>query len=1199
MKRHLSILFLFITTGMAGLGAPDSSLRDAVYVTSWELFAQGDFDGNNTLDIAMVERASGTVRIGYRAPSGSYTWSPPVSSGIPGVSDMTVGRVDDPSIDRLILTSRIAQRVHWLDLSAPGNQPDPVEIPSSHLGPARVVAVNISGAGDDPTRDDLLLLSVLESPPNNAREAFLRLDTNGHFSAILRDQNPPTGDPLRAHRVRLQSGLEPTYAILTEAPGQCVVYDVEAPPFYSSITSLSGLPDNLRLLNARWNRGSNETQFLFYQPGTSNISVSALSTNLALQAPTNFTLSAAYQQHQLLQLPGTNGLGFVSILPDRSAAHVYRFDGIHPPVALDPIFPEPGTLLTAILAGEAGTFQALQAPGTNQPSSRAQTYDWDGTHFIAASTSSLPSLSSHAAGAQLFYFNAEPWVDPAAALREKRAQPDWTRDFTVVAGGTSNQVQVWTSQDTVTGLVPGVVALLPMPAGTTHGWSSQIRPDISVIDRDPVLGRMRGSVAIQPPAGDYEQSFTIHFEVSPTVTTVLYRFQSDVSWTPYTTPIEPPSVLQPFDIYYYGEGPDGPTRIYQASYQWIRPAGDMDSDGDSVPDFVERDWGLDPTAGSDSDGDGFSDFEELLAGTDPANPASLPAAHDVMAFRQTFAVELVPQSHDGTLTQPIEYLLSLPEHALSHTATPVRVHSPGGVFLNSALTANGGSLFIGTPEPSAYIDHLPATPADGFVVAGTPRNFSVHGTNGSIQAGRELIRIIKRPPLDWPDSGYVFGGNGQATEAAAWLSTARSTYTNLPEQRITDQHFNLQDSLHFVLVEKILGNLLYTRGTITTNRLTLSPWREGEYAVEASAPLPPEGARIQIDETALLSLQNYSSPADHGYRLDDIILLVRQQLNTNSAAQITMLKSLAEDIYRLSATAVPTNYSLISPIDALREFVDTGKLPGDLSPQPLVSYAAETSLTSSNLALAAQAYALIESQLVQRPIVEIEAEVNPETFALDCPLVSNIVSGALFQLIQADGHPYPLPSAIPIIAGSRLLIRGFTDRTGHCPEPALEVVELTLLSLPAPDGWEDANGNLLPDEWETSLLGITDANPLLDHDGDGYSDLQEYLEGTDPLNPNNFPGGSPINLEPPPLSLQKVEDVLILSWAYPGQYQNRFTFQVEHNDGSLISGSFNDHTIIETYIGSDTWEAILLPSPFQGQDFYRFRMILRGNSALP
>jgi hypothetical protein len=49
-----------------------------------------------------------------------------------------------------------------------------------------------------------------------------------------------------------------------------------------------------------------------------------------------------------------------------------------------------------------------------------------------------------------------------------------------------------------------------------------------------------------------------------------------------------------------------------------------------------------------------------------------------------------------------------------------------------------------------------------------------------------------------------------------------------------------------------------------------------------------------------------------------------------------------------------------------------------------------------------------------------------------------------------------------------------------------------------PDYLEDADGNGLPDWWEIANFGHTGVNLNADPDGDGWSNLQEYLNGTNP-----------------------------------------------------------------------------------------------------
>ena len=52
----------------------------------------------------------------------------------------------------------------------------------------------------------------------------------------------------------------------------------------------------------------------------------------------------------------------------------------------------------------------------------------------------------------------------------------------------------------------------------------------------------------------------------------------------------------------------------------------------------------------------------------------------------------------------------------------------------------------------------------------------------------------------------------------------------------------------------------------------------------------------------------------------------------------------------------------------------------------------------------------------------------------------------------------------------------------------------------------DYDGDGLPDAWELENFGNLSQGPEMDFDGDGASNLEEFLGGTNPVDPNDRPG---------------------------------------------------------------------------------------------
>ena len=122
----------------------------------------------------------------------------------------------------------------------------------------------------------------------------------------------------------------------------------------------------------------------------------------------------------------------------------------------------------------------------------------------------------------------------------------------------------------------------------------------------------------------------------------------------------------------------------------------------------------------------------------------------------------------------------------------------------------------------------------------------------------------------------------------------------------------------------------------------------------------------------------------------------------------------------------------------------------------------------------------------------------------------------------------------------------------------------------------------MPDDWETDHFGAADRDGSGDFDGDGISDLDEYLNGFDPTTPDSAPGTPEIVF---PLDGEQVDQLApvleILDSFDPQGDAVTYTFEV-YADASFehLIASRDD---VPSQAETSTWQ---VPAPLEDNTLY-------------
>jgi uncharacterized repeat protein (TIGR02543 family) len=1077
-----------------------------VYETSTEFQSAGDFDGDGRTDLVIVDKASGSYRLAYQLTADSISWAEVRAGGVQGVTGFAIGRLNSPDRDALAFTAPEANQLMILDASEHFQSGLPNSVFVSGIGPSSVAAIDIGGPGN--TAHDDLVVETLYNP--NVYQELLRNDGTSRtpISSVPR----PLGSSTRPNTIQLKEAQPSQLAFFVRGPGgeRFELYNfASGQPQSTAVLTWTNLA-NREYVAGLFNRTSLLHHVLIYQPGGSYFvscpvkepTVGVFSLNVGA----SFDLGSPIRQ--IITLPGVDETRLLVFFGSGNLARIYRFDGSRAPARLFEM--KQSAVFTGAVGwgnGRIALFTDSQGIGT---STDFEIWKPDGTNYVRAANGQLPRSTSLSGSGNVLLFRYEPFVSPNPGLVSRLKARDWSSRISLSNGVTAlAEIYGGVSQG-VGNATP--ISLGATPASAHFGLANQLSDAISIFSLRPASGDQVAQVSISPNPGKYKAAIQVSIIPSDPNLRIYYRRSLQDGWTSSTGPFTPFALATDATVQYYAELPVGagtssplynlPTggsrksAIQSARYTFELAPGLLDSDHDGVPDFVEIAKGLDPVkSGRDADNDKRSDLEEILAGTNPL--VKEPDNTQSLDLRAVFDLAVNLTARDGVLHT----------NARCAVGTGLSANRLSGGQLSTAWTANLG--LPGLADPAARLTNVFLETSDRLLVIATDQHFDLQTTGTDKRLGRELLALLPIPGVPPVNVAFTYGGGTINQETNAWIQAARLAYSDR-HRILVQEEVTILDTLTAVLFEEKLAQILRLRGVELATNLSLFPCR------------PHDVGRFNPPQSLLLSVEKQLSASLPGYRLQTMHRYISNQVQNSASSDIVNLRKVAADVYDVCSAynnSNPATFAL--PVDELRFFIQYAAFDSNYVMR---------STTAGLWKSAWQGASNILATVSPRPVTNLIARTVSSIAGQPADRFVVSETGTPLLLFQEDGLPCSLPDAFGLVPNISFEVFGYSDLLAIFPTNAIEVISITMPVIPVPAD-PDTDGNRLVDSWERAFFGDIRQNPALDSDGDGYTNLQELTEHTDPNDPldhpslaayviltlrTNPPNGGSINVAPGP-----------------------------------------------------------------------------------
>lgn len=1087
------------------LAAPALSAAGFTQETSREFLSSGDFNGDGILDVIVVDRESGAVRVMQGQASGDLKYAGAMASGISNPSFASVGRIGDgtavtPTNDRLLVGSPESNRAVVVNPRFPAAAPRPLHQLGIAPEAAAVVQLPAGKVAGATVHEDIIgraryELSAPGPYPQYKPGAIRELLNKG--SSITENLSASYGLGLRSLNA------------VTATKGTVAEVIVAGFASYSSEgNQMGGMPETLLLLrpgemtkdasgfldrgkseyyqtliNARYVAaifGARDTAtFVLYSEGNPQILlahvekvVSGGVTSLAMKPAVSLSLDDGVRSLAVVRSTATGesqlAIAYITGLVEiRDVAE--NETTLASVVNLDPS----GGDITSLVAGPKGLLHVMRGEEGSGLSSSATTVKDDGTGNWepVSEAAALPAPSKTLDLANVLIFDKQPFLNADARMMGAYRAGDWTQRVTF--GGSGSSLTATATAESFRDPVLGLGAASSIPLGSVVGPASgspgqlanQYADNVSIFSLEQAQGDLVDVVSAEPPSGVYDGVISVALRAAGGAAIYVRSAGAYGSFMPYSGPI---SLGEATTLEYYAESGGRRGAIYRSGYKFSRDLKELDSDGDGLPDFVELAKGLHGTGRADSDGDGFSDLAELIAKTNPLDQTSRPDADQLLPGDSRFYLRVTPQvrQFDETTQQDLMAYVAA-------SGSPVTAYGSSGQLLDSAAVVDG------TPPAAPLQMDLPARSIP-WLALGTASTLVMNPQAGPSQpiVHPEMVGLLPVPELSpvEPESIEIYPqlNNPASLEAAAeaWLEAYAAAWATAVADRTMAVDFTAKDTVALLLVEAKVTEVMRSRGMLSdgsreglpAEAANLTPWRTRR----STRLITPSAAQWRQLEQA--------SSTGESLLLGDCLDRVQIALDdAELTAQGEALATFVEGIYRaasqrealaaLLAEATPPieldlTAVLGSPVDILREFFNRWLAAAGGAAAPIPDWLTTLGTLDEQIAsvvdAAAQAQAAVVAlvgQIGSRPRTTLTLAVPDPLLHADLVgmpgvlLVDSESSGDVYRLLDAKGRDYEITKGLPLPPDAVFEVTAFTDRSSSSTSAGGLYTDLEVISV--------------------------------------------------------------------------------------------------------------------------------------------------------